>query len=467
MVFSSAVFLFAFLPAVCILYRIIPGLRAKNFLLIAASLIFYGAGNINYIPLLLISVIINYIGGRLVTGRHAKPALVATLALNLGILAVFKYLGFFAENLNLIPGISLNVPVIALPIGISFFTFQGMSYVIDAYREPELSNKNFFHVLLYISFFPQLVAGPIVKYKDISEMIKKRSCTAENTAKGIKRFIVGLSKKLLIADVMDTLVTAVYGMSIAQLDARLAWVGVIAYSLQIYFDFSGYSDMAIGLGKMFGFTFRENFDHPFASGSIKQFWRKWHISLSSWFRDYLYIPLGGNRKGKGRTYLNKIIVFFMTGLWHGANWTFVLWGLWHGAFLIAEDSGVIPVNKLGKRTKWLGHIYTMLVVVLGFALFRADSVSAAGTVFSGLVNFNFTELSTAAFASAMDMQTVCMLVLGCILSLPVLDAIKSRLGEKGRKTVDILAYPAVLLLFGLDIMHLAAASYVPFIYFQF
>ena len=467
MVFSSAIFLFAFLPAVCILYHIIPGLRAKNLLLIAASLIFYGAGNISYIPLLLISVLINSIGGTLVTGRHAKPALVITLILNLGILAVFKYLGFFAENLNLLPGVCLTVPQIALPIGISFFTFQGMSYVIDVYREPELSSKNFFHVLLYISFFPQLVAGPIVKYKDISEMIISRSCTAEDTAKGIRRFIIGLSKKLLIADAMDTVVSAVYGMSAVQLDARLAWFAVIAYSLQIYFDFSGYSDMAIGLGRMFGFKFKENFDHPFASSSIKQFWRKWHISLSSWFRDYLYIPLGGNRKGKIRTYVNKLTVFFLTGLWHGANWTFVLWGLWHGAFLIAEDSGVIPVKKLGKRTKWLGHVYTMLVVVLGFALFRADSVSAAGTVFAALANFKFTALSSASLASVIDTYSICVFILGCVLSLPVVNAIKSRLNDKTAKAAKMLSYPAVMLLFVIDIVHLAAASYVPFIYFQF
>lgn len=467
MVFSSAIFLFAFLPAVCLLYRIIPGLRAKNILLIAASLIFYGTGNISYIPLLLTSVLINYVGGRTVTGKHPRLALVATLALNLGILAVFKYLGFFAENLNLIPGIRLTVPVIALPIGISFFTFQGMSYVIDVYREPELEDRSFFDVLLYISFFPQLVAGPIVKYKDISELIRSRECTPRDTAEGIRRFILGLSKKLLIADAMDGLVAAVYGMSAVSLDARLAWLGVIAYSLQIYFDFSGYSDMAIGLGRMFGFRFRENFDHPYTASSIKQFWRKWHISLSSWFRDYLYIPLGGNRKGTARTYINKFIVFFLTGLWHGANWTFVLWGLWHGLFAVAEDTGVIPVNKAGKRTKWLGHVYTMLVVVLGFALFRADSVASAGTVFAGLVDFRFTELSTAALASAVDPHTLCMLILGCLFSLSVIEFVKSRLKGEALRKAELVSYPIVLLLFVLDILHLASASYVPFIYFQF
>lgn len=467
MVFSSPVFLFAFLPLLCILYRIIPGIRAKNALLIIASLIFYGFGEPWYVLLLLASVLWNYAGGRLITGRHSKLWLTLSVIGNLALLITFKYLGFIAENINSLLSTELSVPQLALPVGISFFTFQGMSYVIDVYRKPEMSSKSFGNVLLYISFFPQLVAGPIVKYNDIADMLSDREITADNAALGLRRFIVGLSKKLLIADSLEPVVTAVYGMSAVQLDARCAWIGILAYSLQIYFDFSGYSDMAIGLGRIFGFRFRENFDHPYASGTVRTFWRKWHISLSSWFKEYLYIPLGGSRRGNLITYRNLLIVFLLTGLWHGANWTFVVWGLWHGFFLVLERSGILPVDKLPKKLKWLGNIYTLLVVVIGFAIFRADNLSAAFALLGQLTDFNISSASAAAFAGLADPFSITMLILGCILSLPVLDRIKNALKGSAKRIADIAAYPAVLGLFVLDILHLSAASYVPFIYFQF
>ena len=346
MAFSSVVFLCVFLPVVCILNWLMPGIRCKNALLVVASLIFYAFGNPFYLLLLVGSVLCNYLAGLLVTHpRWGRLFLALAVAVNLGALAFYKYLGFLVQNLNLLLGTALPVPAIVLPVGISFFTFQGLSYVIDVYRDHTLQNRSFFEVLLYICLFPQLVAGPIVKYRDIAAEIHTRRATLTDTARGVRRFILGLSKKLLLADTAAGIADTVFGLEAGSLDIRLAWLGAVAYTLQIYFDFSGYSDMAVGLGWIFGFHFKENFDHPYSAGSIKQFWRRWHISLSSWFRDYLYIPLGGNRKGRLRMYLNKLVVFFFTGLWHGANWTYVVWGLWHGVFLVAEDK-LIPVERL-------------------------------------------------------------------------------------------------------------------------
>ncbi len=467
MVFSSAIFLCAFLPVVFLLNRLIPGIRGKNVLLVIASLVFYAFGNLAYIFLLLASVTCNYIAGLFVgrKGKTGRVTLFLAVAVNLGLLGVFKYLGFLMRNLALLFPVlgKLGVPDIVLPIGISFFTFQGLSYVIDVYHNPGLRSRDFLDVLLYISLFPQLVAGPIVKYRDVAEQIHSRECTLEDTAEGIRRFIVGLSKKLLIADVAGEAATIVYSLAPSQLDFRLAWLGAIAYTLQIYFDFSGYSDMAIGLGRLFGFHFKENFRYPYASGSIKEFWRRWHISLSSWFRDYLYIPLGGNRKGTARTYVNKLIVFFCTGLWHGANWTFIIWGLWHGFFLIIEDS-LLPEPE-HKNSFWtLGHMYTMLIVILGFMIFRAEDMGQAGVMLSNMFfGFRITPESSAALANILDPLHMFTLAAGCVLCLPILPYIR-------KKTQNIRvdwSYPAVLLLFGVDLLHLSAASYVPFIYFQF
>ncbi|MCD7769194.1 MAG: MBOAT family protein, partial [Oscillospiraceae bacterium] len=356
MVFSSAIFLFAFLPIIFIAYRLVPGQKGKNWLLILFSLIFYSFGSLTYLPLLLFSVLCNYIAGLLVArpGRGRKAALVGAVIVNLTLLGTFKYLDFLIENINGILGTAIPLAGITLPIGISFFTFQGMSYVIDTYRNPDSGTKSFSKVLLYISLFPQLVAGPIVKYLDVSQQIDQRSCTPELTRQGIVRFIVGLSKKLLLANTLGLVADQVFSLTAAQLDVRSAWLGAVCYTLQIYFDFSGYSDMAIGLGKMFGFSFYENFRHPYCSASVTEFWRRWHISLSSWFREYLYIPLGGNRKGTARTRLNLLIVFFCTGLWHGASWTFVLWGLWHGAFRLLES--ITGLDK--KHLPVIGRLYT-------------------------------------------------------------------------------------------------------------
>ena len=350
MVFSSTVFLFAFFPVTFIIYKLLPSIKSQNIFLVIASLVFYAYGEPVYVLLMLCSVLANYLFGRLVTCSKARRFWMVTAVLaNLGVLAIFKYSAFLVQNINATAHFSLPVPQMHFPVGISFFTFQALSYVIDVYREPDTCQKNFIKLLLYISLFPQLIAGPIVKYHDIAAEIDSRTVTAKETAEGLRRFFCGLAKKVLIADVLGLAVDKIYALPAADLCAASAWFAAVAYALQIYFDFSGYSDMAIGMGQMFGFHFKENFNHPYYADSIQDFWRRWHISLSAWFKEYLYFPLGGNRKGKARTVLNKYIVFFCTGLWHGANWTFVLWGLYHGTFAMLEQLNIIPVKKIRCR----------------------------------------------------------------------------------------------------------------------
>ena len=338
MVFSSPVFLFAFLPLVFLLERLCPSLRWKNAVLSLASLVFYAFGQLVFLPLFLGSVLLNYLSGLCLMRFPSRRRFLLTLSvvLNLLLLGVFKYGDFVLQNLG-------RPPVgILLPIGISFFTFQGMSYVIDVYRDPESGTADFGKLLLYLAFFPQLIAGPIVKYHDFAPQVDRRHTDPLSTEEGLRRFIRGLGKKLLIADAVGRIADAVFTGGTA--DLRLAWLGAVCYMLQIYYDFSAYSDMAIGMARMFGFSLQENFLHPYAAVSIRDFWRRWHVSLSSWFKEYLYIPLGGNRKGKLRTALNRLLVFFCTGLWHGANWTFVLWGLGHG--LLSSLDGALPTDRL-------------------------------------------------------------------------------------------------------------------------
>ena len=501
MVFSSAVFLFVFLPVTFVLSRVIPNRKGQNGALMALSLIFYAFGNILYLPLLLVSALINYTGGRLVMqpGNHRKGALAVTVILNLTILGVFKYADFAVETVNSLLGLAIPLPGIELPIGISFFTFQGMSYVIDVYREPQSGSRSFAKVLLYISFFPQLVAGPIVKYKDVAEQIDSRVCTPEMTSDGIVRFVRGLSKKLLLADTVGAAADSIFALTAAELDFRLAWLGAVCYFFQIFYDFSGYSDMAIGLGKMFGFTFLENFTHPYSATSIKEFWRRWHISLSSWFRDYLYIPLGGNRKGTARTYLNKLIVFFCTGLWHGASWTFVLWGLWHGACSLLED---FFRNHHIEFPKPVGRIWTILMAMMAFVLFRADTVAQAGVMFAQMfTGFAVTTSTSATLARLLSPTLSAALIVCAVFSFPVADRVRlwietkggmSGAGRPGREegnavlregsgeagitggfwylaagSIPALLQAASLCLLVLDILTLAGASFSPFIYFQF
>lgn len=476
MVFSSAIFLFVFLPAVFILYRLIPSLKYKNLLLAAASIVFYAFERIGYVPLFIGSVLINYVSGLLLQGKSKKRKLILTLSviLNISILCVFKYTDFAIRNLNGALALSLPYTGIVLPIGISFFTFQGLSYTIDVYRDKDSGTKDFLKLLLYISFFPQLIAGPIVKYHDVADQINARSCTSEMTTYGIRRFITGLSKKILIANAVGFIADQVFDRCLPGgiTDWPLMWLGGICYTLQIYYDFSGYSDMAIGMGRMFGFRFRENFDYPYGSSSIKEFWRRWHISLSSWFKEYLYIPLGGNRKGKWRTALNKLIVFFCTGLWHGPEWTFVFWGLGHGLLASLEDLGIIPAKKLNESR--LGRIaakaYTLLSVMLLFVVFRAEKLSVAfrfiGHMFSGGVSTYGLYL----FRSLLDPAACAVLFIAVLFAGRFPKYLSSRLESIAAERTTLALSVSILFslaLYALCIMSLARGGFNPFIYFQF
>lgn len=476
MVFSSVIFLCLFLPIVLGGYYLLPKREAKNLWLIAASLLFYAFSGLWYVLLLLFSVFCNYLAGLFVSGR--KGVLYVAVAVNLGVLGVFKYLTFLVRTVDQLPGVAITVSSIVLPVGISFFTFQGLSYVIDVYRNERLKSTRFRDVLLYIALFPQLVAGPIVRYEDVADEIKGRRHTLEQLANGLRRFIIGLSKKLLIADVCGSVVTLIYSAERSVLDSRTAWLAAVCYLIQIYFDFSGYSDMAIGLGLCFGFHFKENFNYPYISSSIQEFWRRWHISLSTWFREYLYIPLGGNRKGKAKTYRNKLIVFFCTGLWHGANWTFIICGLWHGFFIVAEDAAkkLFGLGKHGKNRRnpvetVLKHLYTLLVVLIGFVIFRADNMGQAfsmiGAMFSGICASAQTGL---LLAQCLTPLTMFALLLGLVGSTPVLPLVCRKVEQQTGSVyvcLRVLSYAGALALLLVDILHLSAASYVPFIYFQF
>ena len=488
MTFSSLVFLCIFLPGTFLLHSAIPNLRVRNALLIAASLFFYAYGEPVYILLLLASVLLNYLAVLLMKGGRKRLMLVLAVLINLGILFTFKYLGFLVGSLNDLFGTDLTVPDIRLPIGISFFTFQALSYVIDVYRGEADVEKNPFRVLLYISFFPQLIAGPIVRFRDIAAQLRDRVVRIDEAALGFRRFLFGLAKKVLIANTMAVAVDAIFESDPGNVNLLTAWIGAVAFLLQIYFDFSGYSDMAIGMGRMFGFHFRENFDFPYAATSIREFWRRWHISLSTWFREYVYIPLGGNRKGKLRTALNKLIVFFLCGLWHGARWTYVLWGLFHGAFSFLEEF----VPGLRRLPKVLGHIYAMLVVTVGFVIFRADTVGEAfgmiGKMFGGY------DFGAGAMSLALQQLTpffLVMLAAGILLAGPAERIVKklrgdrnfadfgvvsdgtateAEAGEKGQGQsviLQTLLYFAAFLLLLWCLLRLSGGAYNPFIYFRF
>ena len=462
MVFSSPIFLFAFLPGILLLYFIChKHHELKNWVLTLGSLFFYAFGEPLCVFLMMVSILVNYGFGLLIEKHEGRKRLLLVLAVvwNLGALFIFKYLNFAVDTVNLVFGSRIEISRIALPIGISFYTFQIMSYVIDVYRGKCGAQKNLMHLGLYVSLFPQLIAGPIVRYVDIEQSIRKRETNLDRLYQGFLRFGMGFAKKILIADQLAPLVNTVF--SEAYPSWILHWVGAIAYTLQIYYDFSGYSDMAIGLGKIFGFDFAENFDYPYISRSIKEFWRRWHISLSSWFRDYLYIPLGGNRKGKGRTYLNLLIVFLATGLWHGASFNFLVWGLYHGVFLILER---IWLGKaLEKCPKVLQHLYTILVVVLGWVFFRADDLGKAAAYIGRM--FTPGEGALAQLNYVMDGQYWFCLAAGILFSLPML---RRLLVNDHPKPLAAKIYPvAVILLFALAICYMVGSGYSPFLYFRF
>ena len=471
MVFSSLVFLCIVLPVVLILHTAIGSLKVKNVLLLVASLLFYAYGEPVYVFLMLFSALYNYLFALMMGKKRSKPVLVLAVIVNLGMLAVFKYTGFILDNVNLLLGTAIPVPAITLPIGISFFTFQAMSYVIDVYRDNVAVQRNYGKLLLYISFFPQLIAGPIVRYVDVAREIDDRTVTFNRIAFGLRRFLVGLGKKVLISNAMAAAADYVFNAGAANINILAAWIGAIAYLMQIYYDFSGYSDMAIGLGKMFGFHFKENFNHPYIADTVQGFWRRWHISLSTWFRDYVYIPLGGNRKGKFRTVLNRIIVFFLTGLWHGANWTFVVWGLFHGFFLLLEE--FLPFIK--KLPKVLRHIYTLLAVTIGFVVFRADSITEAGIFICRMFGgFDFSAAAMSFSLQALTPYFLFMLVMAVLCCGPFEKIVAQVQALEDKQTLTIkeqilqvLTFAGAVLLLLWCLFRLAGGSYNPFIYFRF
>ena len=461
MVFSSLSFICIFLPLVFLLHLAVPGIRLKNTVLLIFSLLFYAYGEPVYIVLLILSACMNYLFGRMIGKNKSKTILALSVICNLALLIVFKYTGFLAGLAADLTGLPIPVPEIRLPIGISFFTFQAMSYVIDVYRDEASVAKRLDTVMLYLAFFPQLIAGPIVKYKDIDAMMQDRKVETTEAAAGLRRFIYGLGKKVLISNTVAATADALFAAGTGQINFVGAWIGAIAYMLQIYFDFSGYSDMAIGMGKMFGFTFKENFNYPYISGSIQEFWRRWHISLSTWFKEYVYIPLGGNRKGKARAMLNRCIVFLCTGIWHGANLTFLFWGIYHGFFLVMESQfGKYTAKLPGKKV--LSRIYALLVVCVGFVFFRAESLSQG----FWWVKMMFTGFFTSSAAMSFAVQQLTPLFLGTVV-LAVIGATPVLRKIKKNGVTEFLSYACSFVILGLCILQLASNSYNPFIYFQF
>lgn len=474
MIFSSVTFLFMFLPLVLVVYWLVPGIKLKNSILIFASLLFYTWGEPVYVLLMLFSVLMNWLFGLSIKTYRAysKGLLWCTIIINLCILIYFKYTIFLVELINTILTIDLDIPDIRLPIGISFFTFQALSYVVDVYRDEVEAQKSYWKLLLYISLFPQLIAGPIVKYHDIEQQISKREISIDKVSLGLRRFIIGLSKKVVIANNMALIADTIFNNPISGLNALSAWIGAIAYLFQIYFDFSGYSDMAIGLGKVFGFELLENFNYPLVATSIKDFWRRWHISLSTWFREYLYIPLGGNRKGKVRMFRNQMFVFLATGIWHGANLTFVIWGLLHGLFLVLESTKFSVVDRMKFNTA--KRIYTILIVLFLFVLFRSDSISyGLGYISIMLFGWNLENGNHIQAVSMLNPYIIWVFILGVIGSIDWLPRCKYILSMKGdllgiNVTVwEVLAYLFTVILLFYNVLALAADTYNPFIYFRF
>ncbi len=474
MVFSSSVFLFLFLPLVLLVHFVLPR-GWRNAWLLLMSLVFYGWEEPEVLPVMLLTIAVTWAGSLALSGegRHRRLWLGGVLAFDLGILVYHKYWSFLGDNLQALAA-SLDVAMppfarVTLPVGISFFTFQAMSYAVDVFRGDTAVQKRPLPFAMYVALFPQLVAGPIVRYRDIARSVESRSIRLAGFASGVHRFIIGFAKKMLIANTAAVTADAIFGLETRNLTAATAWAGVMAYAVQIYFDFSGYSDMAIGLGRMLGFEFPENFRYPYAARSITDFWRRWHISLSSWFRDYLYIPLGGNRHGAWKTARNLVVVFLLCGLWHGAAWTFVLWGAWHGLFLVVERAGL--GRLMGRSSPVWTRVYTLLVVLGGWVLFRAESVSQAGAFVRAMVGGGAGDALRYPLGLYLAPDAILAFLIAIPSSLPVLPRLAARLGadsEAGlpvRWRVAAVASSAALL--WISVMELAAGTHNPFIYFRF
>ncbi|MDB5763994.1 MAG: putative poly(beta-D-mannuronate) O-acetyltransferase [Herminiimonas sp.] len=481
MLFSSTIFIFLFLPVVLALYFVTP-VKGRNLLLVFASLFFYAWGEGTYMIVMLFSMGFNYLFGMMIERFSKRAGLILGVAVivNLTALAFFKYALFLTANLNalLLPlGIKLReLHSIHLPIGISFFTFHSISYLIDIYRKDAPAQKNPVNLALYISFFPQLIAGPIIRYHDIADQLTRRPIFPEDVAVGIRRFIVGLGKKVLIANTLAACADQIFSIPSSGLTAGLAWLGIICYTLQIYFDFSGYSDMAIGLARIFGFRFLENFNYPYISKSIQEFWRRWHISLSNWFRDYLYIPLGGNRGKPWRTYFNLVTVFFLCGLWHGASWNFVVWGLIHGAFLVLERVGLAKwLERMGTIA---GRVYMLAVVMLAWVFFRTETPASALNYIAAMAGFGAGKGLEHNVAMYMNSEIVMTLCVGAVGAMPVVPYVSRKLQELRMSpayrespllssTLSAATILSLSLVFLASASYLAAGTYNPFIYFRF
>ena len=481
MVFSSTIFLFFFLPLTLLAYFVV-GPRGRNAILLAASLLFYAWGETVYLLVMLFSIAANYLFGLLIDqarqrGRRGGLAFVCAVATNLGLLGFFKYANFLVDNLNpVLPVLGLapmDIGRVHLPIGISFFTFQALSYIIDLYRSETTVQRSLLNFALYKALFPQLIAGPIVRYRDVAREIERRTVSLHDFASGVQRFIIGLGKKVLIANVMGRAADTIFATPAETLPATLAWTGAIAFMLQIYFDFSGYSDMAIGLGRMFGFHFLENFNYPYIARSVREFWRRWHISLSTWFRDYLYIPLGGNRHGPVRTGANLLLVFLLCGLWHGASWTFLIWGVYHGIFLVLER--VPAVRRLLDRLPApVQHAYVLLVVLVGWVFFRADTFAHALAYLQAMVDFSREPLFNSQLFLALNNEFSLTLAAAVIGSTPVFMLLQR--WRAGRPIVPApamrwLAATAQVGSLGFVLVYSIAAvlggAHNPFLYFRF
>ena len=459
------------MPAVIILYYLLgvttKSTRLKNFILLVASLVFYGWGEPVYIILMVISILFNFTIGKDISaakrrGRdsEAKHKFIASIVFNLAVLGFFKYFGFFIENINMLLGVSLKIPVLELPIGISFYTFQTMSYIIDLYRGKTRVQKKLIPFALYISLFPQLIAGPIVQYKDIETQLTERKESVSKFSYGLSRFTVGLAKKLLLANTLGAVYTTVQADALSKTSTLTAWLGIICYTLQIYFDFSGYSDMAIGLGRIFGFEFNENFNYPYIATSITDFWRRWHISLSPWFKEYVYIPLGGNRRSTPRVIFNLLVVWLLTGFWHGAAWNFVIWGLFYGVLLIIEK--YVLAKVLPKIPNTIKHVVTMLIVIIGWVFFSAptltDAVEYIRIMFGAgykLVDSNANYLLSSNFIT---------IIIGAFCATPIYKKALDKLPPAQVSALRLVAFP---LLLALCIIFMISSTYNPFLYFRF
>ena len=477
MLFPSVEFIFAFLPIVLTVYFILlrRNVLLKNIWLFAASLFFYAFGEGSCILLMLGEILLDYLLALFLNRsqkRWARRTLLSIAIIsNIGILGIFKYASFVCVDILHLPPDAVGIAAdIHLPLGISFFTFQALSYVLDVYMGKVDATGSFLNVGLYVSFFPQLVAGPIVRYTDIADAINNRKESIDGFSSGVVRFLIGLSKKVLIANNMALVADAAWKLIIGdrlEASVAMAWLGAISYTLQIYFDFSGYSDMAIGLGKIFGFDFPENFKHPYIATSLTEFWRRWHISLSSWFRDYVYIPLGGSRRGEARTYINLMIVWLLTGIWHGANYTFVVWGLLYGILLMIEK--VICAHKAIRKQSLIqrifGHLYTMIVVTLAWVIFRSDSINDALIYILGMFGRGSGKLVDRVFVAYLK-QNICFYIPAIIGCIPILESLEIKFGEKN--PIYNVAFGATVLAgFVISVSYIINNGYNPFIYFNF